>query len=83
MHCYTEASILAWLIWATVQGQKLSDLIKENIVSEVFTRDPALAASAIRLSFHDCVGDDGNEIPCYSNKCGQMLHECNFHSHNL
>ena len=38
------------------QKPKLSDKIKENIISEVFENDPALAASAIRLSFHDCVG---------------------------
>ena len=41
-----------------VRGQKLSDMIKKNIISEVFEPDPGLAASAIRLSFHDCVGDD-------------------------
>ena len=46
------------LVLLTAHGQqpKLSDVIKENIIKEVFTPDPGLAASAIRLSFHDCVG---------------------------
>ena len=46
---------------AMVRGQKLSDMIKKNIISEVFEPDPGLAASAIRLSFHDCVGDDDDD----------------------
>lgn len=61
MHCYKEASILGWLLWLSatvVHGQKLSDMIKESIISDVFSRDPELAASSIRLSFHDCVGED-------------------------
>ena len=46
------------LLGLTARGQqpKLSDRIKENIISEVFGPDPGMAASAIRLSFHDCVG---------------------------
>ena len=54
-----KAHIFVWhLLCGGVlgQNQKLSDKIKENIVREVFEKDPALAASAIRLSFHDCVG---------------------------
>ena len=47
-----------------VGGQKLSDMIKKSIISEVFEPDPGLAASAIRLSFHDCVGDDGPLKSC-------------------
>ena len=51
--------IFFWhLLCGRVLGQKpkLSDKIKENLISDVFEKDPALAASAIRLSFHDCVG---------------------------
>ena len=52
------AILVGILLWLTAHGQqpKLSDRIKENIISEVFVPDPGLAASAIRLSFHDCVG---------------------------
>ena len=52
-----KVQIFFWpLLCGRVLSQKLSDKIKENIISEVFENDPALAASAIRLSFHDCVG---------------------------
>ena len=52
-----KAQIIVWyLLCGRVRGQKLSDKIKESIVRDVFEKDPALAASAIRLSFHDCVG---------------------------
>ena len=52
-----KIQIFFWhLLCGRVLGQKLSDKIKENMISEVFENDPALAASAIRLSFHDCVG---------------------------
>ena len=60
MQFYSAATtiLVGILLWVTARGQqpKLSDRIKENIISEVFTPDPGLAASAIRLSFHDCVG---------------------------
>ena len=56
------SAVTTFLLWIllclTAHGQqpKLSDVIKENIIKEVFTPDPGFAASAIRLSFHDCVG---------------------------
>ena len=48
--------IVLGLFSVMVHGQLLSNRIKDSIIREVFSADPALAASAIRLSFHDCVG---------------------------
>ena len=56
---FSSPNIVVGLFCAIVHGQsrpKLSEIIKENIIQEVFTTEPHLAATAIRLSFHDCVG---------------------------
>ena len=39
--------------------KKPSTVIKDKIIQRVFMSDPSLAASALRLMFHDCVGDLG------------------------
>ena len=56
---FSSPNIVVGLFCAMVHGQsrpKLSETIKQNIIEEVFTTEPHLAATAIRLSFHDCVG---------------------------
>ena len=56
------AWLLLFLLLTAVRGQagqRLSERIKESIIREVFSSDPGMAASAIRLSFHDCVGKKG------------------------
>ena len=53
---FAGVEVIAGLLCVSVNGQLLSTKVKNNIIQDVFRADPALAASAIRLSFHDCVG---------------------------